>query len=187
MSSHSREQSPRQFKRLKNVRIERTQQGSQLYFGQLYGSWPALAKRLNACGYKTTPNYSRSRISLSTDARVEEVLSLLKGRREVRNPKGKWLVFSTAALAPVLLVTLFASKHEAKMEPEVVPKTRSCSADKIKDWLETETSSTDMTLLDGVLLGGVRVGTLTCDNTRYSYALELTEPGRVLKLEKLDP
>jgi hypothetical protein len=113
-------------------------------------------------------------------------MTFLTGRRKKRSVSRKWLFLPGVALVPMLLLVNLSFKPEASLMREPATEAGLCTVDKIKGWLEAEASNPVLTLVHEVQVGGVKAGTLTCNSILYSYAIELSEPRRVLKLEKLD-
>lgn len=86
----------------------------------------------------------------------------------------------------MLLLVNLSFKPEVGQTREPATEAGLCAVAKIKGWLEAEVSNPVLILVHEVQVGGVRAGTLTCNGIAYSYAIELSEPRRLLKLEKLD-
>lgn len=186
MPSHVKERLLKEVTRYRGIRVERTHLGAELCFRLVPGSWLTIAKRLTACGHTATATYLGSGIYLSTSASLEEVMTFLRGRKVRRSVSRKWLFLPGVAVVPMLLLMNLSVKPEATLMREPATEAILCNVDKIKGWLEAEASNPALILIHEVQVGGVKAGTLTCNSIAYSYSIELSEPRRVLKLEKLD-
>lgn len=132
------------------------------------------------------PKIVGTRIRLNTNAPFDEAVTLLIGRRRVPAARRIWLVTGALALVSSLaLMSLVSGSQAQAVRPK--PKLALCSSQSIALALGGESLVAHIAVEKELAIGGVRAGTLTCNGTRYSYALELKEQGRLLKLERLDP
>ena len=144
-----------------------------------------IAKRFISLGFDATPKLHGTRVELLTNASFDEAVSVVAGRRRGSSPK-RFLLASLALgiLSPLALVSLASGSQAKSVKPR--PKIEHCSLQSIALALQSAAAKTNVNVEKEYVIGGVKVGTLTCKGARYSYALELNESKRVLKLEKLD-
>ena len=186
MPNHCRVPLNSAVRRLHGVRVESRADGCVLGFRMLSKGWPTIAKRLVSRGFLVVPKIVGTRIRLNTNAPFDEAVSLLIGRRRVPATRRIWLVSGALALVSSLaLMSLVSGPQAQAVRPK--PKLALCSSQSIASALGGESSVAHIAVEKELAIGGVRAGTLTCNGTRYSYALELKEQGRLLKLERLDP
>ena len=145
-----------------------------------------IAKRFVSLGFDAIPKLNGARVELLTNARFDEAVSVVAGRRRVSNSK-RFLLASVVlgTLLPLALVSAVSGSQAQIVKPRL--KIDQCSPQRISLALQSEVAKTHVNVGKEYVIGGVRVGSLTCNGARYSYALELNESKRVLKLEKLDP
>ena len=170
---------------LRGVRIQSQADRSVLRFGSFSKSWPLIAKRFVSLGFDATPKLNGARVELLTNASFDEAVDVVSGRGRPSRPK-RFLLASVALgiLSPLALVSLVPGSQAQTVKTQ--PKIDQCSAQNISLALQSDTVETNVDMEKKYVIGGVQVGTLTCKGARYSYALELNESKRVLKLEKLD-
>lgn len=186
MPNHCRVPINSAVRRLHGVRVESRADGCVLGFRMLSKGWPTIAKRLVSRGFLVVPKIVGTRIRLNTNAPFDEAVTLLIGRRRVPAARRIWLVTGALALVSSLaLMSLVSGSQAQAVRPK--PKLALCSSQSIALALGGESLVAHIAVEKELAIGGVRAGTLTCNGTRYSYALELKEQGRLLKLERLDP
>jgi hypothetical protein len=150
-------------------------------------SWPKFANRLNGLGYLVGIETRMKRVKLIVSEDLETVRRLLDGRaRKLKLPN-----FVMAGIGvPILVVLGFMPLGHMAKAPQPVTVSQKviepCSAQAISSWIEGSGESGVIKALSTSVLGGVTVGTLDCNGSRYSYTLGSEEPKRVLKLQKLD-
>ncbi len=145
-----------------------------------------IAKRFVSLGFDAIPKLNGTSVELLTNASFEEAVSVVTGRRRASNSR-PFLLASVAlgTLLPLALVSAVSGSQAQTVKPR--PKIDQCSSQSISLALQSEAAKTSVNVEKEYVIGGVKVGSLTCNGARYSYALELNESKRVLKLEKLDP
>jgi hypothetical protein len=130
------------------------------------------------------PKIVGARVQLQVNSSLEESVAIASGRSKVRKPKFFIVASSATALASAIAFTVFAPTPQVNSFERQKPSP--CSPEIITVALESESTQSAISFEREFTIGGVAAGTVTCKDTRYSYALELKEPKRVLKLEKLD-
>jgi hypothetical protein len=144
-----------------------------------------IAKRLTSLGFTVNPKVAGTRVQLQTNASVDEARSVVVGRRRASRPKIVWIgSFALTMISGLVLIGLVSGSQVHTVKPNL--KLDHCSADTVALALQNESSKSHISVETAFEVGGVRAGTLMCEGSRYSYALELKESKRVLKLEKLD-
>jgi hypothetical protein len=127
------------------------------------------------------------RVKLIVSEDLETVQRLLAGRA-TKSKLSK--VFLAGIGVPIVALLSFVplGSGASVTHPEKVSKNviEPCSAQSISGWIEGSGESGVIKALSTSVLGGVTVGTLDCNGSRYSYTLGSEEPKRVLKLQKLD-
>lgn len=126
------------------------------------------------------------RVTLGTNLPIESLMALLKGHSKSRNRPLGWLLLpAIGVIAALMLIPL----GKAQVEPKQVNQVSvidPCSDAELEQWLLGKSDSREPKLGKSTIIGGVVVGTVECDNSRYSYALGFKEPKRVLTFKKLD-
>jgi len=147
-------------------------------------AWPSLAKGFRSRGFKVSPKIVGNRVQLHVNSSLEEAVAIAAGRSKVKKPKLFIVAAASTALASVIALAAFVPSPAVNSLEKVKPLP--CSPEIITVALESESTESAISLENELKIGGVASGTVACGDTRYSYALELKEPKRVLKLEKLD-
>ena len=150
-------------------------------------TWPKVANRFQSLGVLLRIDVNSKRPSLQVSIDSDSVRAMLSGRRRSRKaPKVAVLGLALPALLLLSAIQL-GTKHPVQ-EKLIVVKTviNPCSPEIIGRWLQGAGESSEITPMGASVLGGVTVGTLKCNGSRYSYTLGSEEPKRVLKLQKLD-
>jgi hypothetical protein len=150
-------------------------------------SWPKFANRLQSLGFLVGIDTRMKRIKLIVSEDFETVRRLLDGRAsKSKLPKVFLAGIGVPIVALLSLVPLGSGasvSHPEKVSKKVIYP---CSPNIISSWIEGSVESGVIKALSTSVLGGVTVGTLDCNGSRYSYTLGSEEPKRVLKLQKLD-
>lgn len=185
MPNHCQLPNKSEVRRLRGVRIQSQADRSVLRFGSFSKGWPVIAKRFVSLGFDATPKLNGTRLELLTNASFDEAVSVVSGRRRVSNSRP--FLLASVVLGTLLLLAL-ASAVSGSQAKTVKPRPNidQCSPQSISLALQSVAAKTHVNVDKEYVIGGVKVGTLTCKGSRYSYALELNESKRVLKLEKLD-
>jgi hypothetical protein len=144
-----------------------------------------IAKRLTSLGFTVNPKVAGTRVHLHTNASVDEARSVVVGRRRGTRSKLVWMgSLALTMISGLVLVVLVSGSQVHTVKPSLMLD--HCSADTVALALQNESPKSHISVETALEVGGVRAGTLMCRGSRYSYALELNESKRVLKLEKLD-
>ena len=184
MPSHRRIPTNPIVKRVRGVTVHTCEQGCVIRFSLFARAWPSLAKGFRSRGFTVSPKIVGARVQLQVNSSLEESVAIASGRSKVRKPKFFIVASSATALASAIAIAAFVPSPEVNSLEKFKPLP--CSPEMITVALESESTESAISLEREFKIGGVASGTVTCDDTRYSYALELQEPKRVLKLEKLD-
>ncbi len=187
MGNHSRSKVEERSIRISGYRAIQHLESLELVANRFNSSWPKLANRLQSLGFLRGIQVLSNRTSLFVSLDVETVQGIIAGRAR-RKKVPKWIGFGAAI--PVLAALAFvplgssapiqhhANAHKHDLDP--------CALDSISEWIQGAGESAEIKSLSASLLGGITVGTLECNGSRYSYTLGSEEPKRVLKLQKLD-
>ncbi len=185
MPNHRRLSVKSKVQRFRWVKIHSHTDGCVLGFGYFSKGWPVIAKRLTSLGFTVNPKVAGTRVQLHTNASVHEARSVVVGRRRASRPKIVWIGSLALTMTSGLVLAALASGSQVHaVRPSL--KLDHCSAETVALALQNESPKSHISVETALEVGGVRAGTLTCEGSRYSYALELNESKRVLKLEKLD-
>ena len=184
MPSHRRIPTNPIVKRVRGVTVQSCEQGCVISFRPFAKAWPSLAQGLRSRGFQVSPKLSGNRVQLFANSSLEEAVAIASGR--CKEGKPKLFIFAGAAISMASAIAIAAFVPSPEVNSLEKFKPLPCSPEIIIVALESESTESAISLERELKIGGVASGTVTCDDTRYSYALELKEPKRVLKLEKLD-
>lgn len=165
-------------------KIRFTNHETEISFGGFTTGWLKFVKRLNVLGFSTVVSMNGGYAKVITNAGVETVKVLARICRS-KTP----FLFLALIMVPLVALAVFhpeikpVKKVSKKMEVIAVDH---CATKLISEWLETGVGDSSATLLESNSIGGVTSGLVECEGKRYSYTLELSEPKRVLKLDRLD-
>lgn len=150
-------------------------------------TWLKVANRFQSLGVLLNIDVNSKRPSLQVSIDSDAVRAMLSGRSRSRKAP-KVAVLGLVLPALLLLSTIpLRTMHPTQKEIVVVKSViNPCSPETIGRWLQGAGESSAITPMGASVLGGVTVGTLKCNGSRYSYTLGSEEPKRVLKLQKLD-
>lgn len=156
---------------------------AEITFGFLAGGWLKSVKRLEALGYEAAVSLTGRTAKVKTNATIKTIQEVLKGYRS----KKMLLVWFLAPISALGLLAFKPVYHVTKKAThKAVQVIDFCSTQSLESWLISGSGDTTAELLESSSMGGVTAGLLECNGKRYSYTLELKEPKRVLKLERLD-
>lgn len=166
------------------VRLTTFDDHTEISFGGLAGGWLKSLKRLEALGYEASVSLTGRTAKIRTNASITTIQEVLKRYRSKRSLL-VWLLLPMPVLG---LLGFIPTHHVTKKAPiKIVPVLDLCSKQSLESWLISGSGDTPAKLLESSSMGGVTAGLIECNGERYSYTLELKEPKRVLKLERLDP
>ena len=153
---------------------------------QLTQSWPVIAKKLDDQGRLENLRFSEGQVTLATRLSSHTLENLLKGHAKPKaTKKALAIALMVAALGVFASIPLGQSQVTLKPKP-IVKASDPCRISMLQDWLLGTKSIEEPRLGKTSVLGGVTVGTIECNGSRYSYTLGSKEPKRVLNLKKLN-
>ena len=172
--------------RILGIRLSETHRGTLITFSTFQPVWTKLSQRLSDFGFEVIPELVGKRVRLVTNATPNQIRGFLEGHTDKKSSSTRALLFAIPSLIILAgCVTMVSPTAETKAETRALPIER-CTLTRLTKWLEANEKVAGIEITDELGLGGVISGTLTCDEARYSYTLELSEPKRVIKLLKLD-
>ena len=172
--------------RLFGLVIEEVGDLHEVTFGKFAQAWPLLTRKLENQSLLDGIEMSKGKITLKTQADFPLIQSLMSGH--VKKSKFTSIVLATASLLLIGMVSLIplGSGPEARVVQKKITASKDCDYTNLSKWLEGVTENAEAQAEESSILGGVTVGIIECNGSRYSYTLGSEKPKRVLKLQELN-
>ena len=187
MGNHSKHFTKNMGQKIQGYRIIQHSDFVEIIPNRWNQSWTRLAHRLQTLGVLLSLRESPHKPTLLVSIDGDEVLAILSGRRIKRRIPN--VAAFGLALPALLMLGTIPLGSKPMVTSAVVParsEVNKCAPETITKWLEGSGESLNVTPLSTSFLGGVTVGTLECQGSRYSYTLRSEDPKRVLRLQRLN-
>jgi hypothetical protein len=187
MGNHSKSITVNAFARVAGYRVLQHVDGLELIANRKNNSWPKFANRLRSLGFLSGIQTQSKQTRLFVSVDFETIQGLLASHARKSRVSRSVIAGVAVPVAAILCFVPLGGKSVVQKPPKSLHKTAEpCSLEVIRKWIEGSDESNEIKALSTSVLGGVTVGTLECEDGRYSYTLGSEEPKRVLKLQKLD-